>query len=227
MAAILPLLAAFLLDWSTPADLVRDLADDSIDVRERAASELYRRGEELRPFLREACDAEADPEVRGRLAGVLRRLDADERIRGFGGFNRVCGFAANLRSDRWYGSGPFRFTLEIMNVGPSAQLFPGIGSWEAEMPEQEFRTIGAEAKIIVRKFIGSGGLRRHSWRPADGLRTPTWLRSGDCARFEYVLDAKDLTAGDYLVTVEYQAHDLIPDADERLRTNTVRLTIRR
>ena len=227
MATVLPILAAFLLDWSDPAGLVRDLADDSIVIRERAASELYRRGEELRPFLMDACDAEGDLEVRGRLAGVLRRLDADERIRWFGGLNRVCGFAANLRSDRWYGSGPFRFTLEIMNVGPSTQLFPGIGAWEAEMPEQEFRTIGAEAKISVRKFIGSGGLRRNSWRPADGIRTPVWLRPGECARFEYSLDAKDLPAGDYQVTVEYQAHQLIPDADERLRTNTVRLTVRR
>src|SRR5829696_7038851 len=105
MATVLPLLAALLLDWSDPADLLRDLADDSIVVRERAASELYRRGEELRPFLREAFDVEADPEIRERLNGVLRRLDADGRIREFGGSNRVCGFAAQLRSDRWYGSG--------------------------------------------------------------------------------------------------------------------------
>jgi hypothetical protein len=157
---------------------------------------------------------------------VLRRLDADERIREFGGFNRVCGFAANLRSDRWYGSGPFRFTLEIMNVGARDQLFPGIGTWDAEMPDQESRTTGSEAKIFVRKFIGSGGFRRTAWRTADRFRTFVWLRPGECARFEYVLDAKPLPPGDYQVTVEYQASELIPDADERLRTNTVRLTVR-
>src|SRR5262245_51239556 len=142
MATVLPLLAAFLLDWSNPADLVRDLSDDSIVVRERAASELYRRGEELRPFLQETLEVEADPEIRGRLNGVVRRLDADGRIRDFGGSHRVCGFAAQLRSDRWYGSGPFRFTLEIMNVDSKDQVFPGIGGWDAEMPDQEVRTTG-------------------------------------------------------------------------------------
>ena len=227
MATVLPLLAAFLLDWNDPAALVRDLADDSIVVRERAASELYRRGEELRPFLMDACDAEVDPEVRERLAGVLRRLDADGRIREFGGWNRVCGFAAQLRSDRWYGSGPFRFTLEIMNVGGRDQLFPGIGTWDAELPDQELRTTGSEARIVVRKFIGSGEFRRITWRAVDEARTPVWLRPGECARYDYVLDAKPLPPGEYQVTVEYQAHDLIPEADERLRTNTVRLTLRR
>ena len=226
MATVLPLLAALLLDWSDPADLVRDLAQDSIAVRERAAAELYRRGEELRPFLMDACDTATDPEIQARLNGVLRSLDADARIRGFGGSNRVCGFAAQLRSDRWYGSGPFRFTLEIMNVGPRAQLFPGIGSWDAEMPDQDLRTTGSEAKILVRKFIGSGGLRRSSWRSADARRTAVWLRPGECARYEYVLDAKTLPHGEYQVTVEYQSHDLIPEAEERLRTNTVRLTVR-
>jgi hypothetical protein len=226
MATVLPLVAALLLDWSDPADLVRDLAHDSILVRERAAAELYRRGEELRPFLMEACDIAADPEIHARLNGVLRSLDAAARIRAFGGSNRVCGFGAQLRSDRWYGSGPFRFTLEIMNVGPRAQLFPGIASWDAEMPDQDLRTTGSEAKIFVRKFIGSGGLRRSSWRSADGPRTPVWLRPGECARYEYVLDAKTLPHGEYQVTVEYQAHDLIPEAEERLRTNTVRLTVR-
>ena len=227
MATVLPLLAAFLLDWSDPRDLVRDLADDSIVVRERAASELYRRGEELRPFLMDAWDAEADLEIRGRLLGVLRRLDADARIRGFGGFNRVCGFAANLRSDRWYGSGPFRFTLEIMNVGTRDQLFPGIGAWDTELPDQEIRTTGSEAKFLVRKFIGSGGLKRTSWQSAHVGRTPVWLRPGECARFEYVLDAKPLPAGEYQVSVEYQAHDVLDDAEERLKTNTVRLTVRK
>ena len=227
MATVLPLVAALLLDWSDPADLVLDLGHDSIVVRERAAAELHRRGEDLRPLLSEARDAAHDPEIRERLNGVLRTLDADARIRGFGGCNRVCGFAAQLRTDRWYGSGPFRFTLEIMNVGSRDQLFPGIGAWDAEMPDQEFRTAGSEAKIFVRKFIGSGGFRRSSWRSPDAARIPVWLRPGECARFEYVLDAKTLPPGEYQVTVEYQAHDLLPDADERIRTNTVRLTVRR
>lgn len=225
MILALPLLAALLLDGSDPAALVRDLGDDSIAVRARAAAELYRRGESLRPLLVEALAGALDPEVRARIGAVLARLDADDRIRWFGGHNRVCGFAAQLRTDRWYGSGPFRLTVEIMNVGSGDAVFPGLGTWDLETPEQEFRSNGSDARIVVRKFIGHSGIRRSSWRPADGsARTPVLLRPGEAARFESVLDAKLLAAGDYQVTVEYSA---LPDAEEKLRTNTVRLTVRK
>src|SRR5262245_121338 len=103
----LPLLAAFILAWKTPDELVRDLADDSIQIREQAAAELYRLGEDVRGTLIDARDRGLDPEIRARARDILRRLDADERIRWFAGANRVGGFAANLRSDRFFGSGPF------------------------------------------------------------------------------------------------------------------------
>lgn len=229
MTSTLPLLAALLLDWSGPAELVRDLGDDSIAVRERAAAELYRRGRALRPDLTDALEAASDPEVRARLATILARLDTDERIRWFGGTNRVRGFGASLRSDRWYGSGPFRLTLEIMNVSGRDQVFPGIGTWDLETPDQESRSGGAEAKIVVRKFIGHhSGIRRTSWRPAhEGVKTPAYLRPGDTARFESIVDAKTLPDGDYQITVEYLAPEHLDGAEERLRTNTVRVTVRK
>src|SRR4051812_36095802 len=109
---MLALLVA-LLAWKTPAELVRDLSDDSVQVRERAEAELYRQGEDVRGVLIDARDRSAEPETRARAKEILRRLDADERIRSFGGSYRVAGFGASLRSDRFYGSGPFRLTLEV------------------------------------------------------------------------------------------------------------------
>lgn len=229
MTSTLPLLAALFLDWSDPAGYVRDLADDSIAVRERAEAELYRRGEDVRPVLIDALVAAPDPEVCARLRTLLARLDADDRIRWFGGHNRVCAFAAQLKSDRWYGSGPFRLTIEIMNVGSKDQVFPGIGQWDLETPDQDFRSTGSDAKVFVRKFIGhSSGFRKSGWRSADGsARTPAYLRPGEVARFESVIDAKALPNGDYTVHVEYFAPDHLPGAEDRLRTNTVRLTVRK
>jgi hypothetical protein len=228
MTTALPLLAALLLDWSDPAGFVRDLADDAIAVRERAESELYRRGESIRPLLLDSLDAAPDPEVRARLRGLLARLDADDRIRWFGGHNRVCGFAAQLRSDRWYGSGPFRLTIEIMNVGSKDAVFPGIGTWDLETPDQESRATGTDAKIVVKKFIGHSGIRRTTWRPHDeSARRAVLLRPGDVVRYESVVEAKTIPDGDYQISVEYYAPDHLPGAEERLRTNTVRVTVRK
>jgi len=224
---MLPLVAALLLGWKDPVDLVRDLADDSIDVRERAAGELYRRGEEIRGFLIDAREEASDLETRARLQEILRRLDADDRIRGFGGSNRVGGFGASLRSDRFFGAGPFRLTLEIMNLSPKDQVLPGIGTWEQELPDQELRNTGAEARVSLRKFIGGSGLRRTSWGSGGSPGHAQLLRPGEIARFEYVLEAKSVPPGDYQVSAEYFARDLISDAEENLRTNSVHLMIRK
>lgn len=224
---ILPLVV-FFSGWSDPAGLLPGLSSDSIDYRERAAFELFRRGRDARPFLQDSLLESADPEVRARIEDVLRRIEADDRIRWFGGWNRVAGFGANLRSDRFFGSGPFRMTLEIMNVTTRDQVLPEIRGWDAEFPDQEIRNAWSEAKISVKKFIGSSGLRRTSWKSPDGVpRADLVLRPGDCARFEYVIDAKSIPAGDYDVTVEYYAATLIPGAEEALRSNTVRLMIRK
>jgi len=218
---------SLLLAWKTPAELVRDLQDDSIRIRERAEAELYRQGEEVRGVLIDTRDRGSDPETRARAKEILRRLDADQRIRWFGGTNVVGGFAASLRTDRFFGSGPFRITLEIMNVGSKDLEFPGLAAWDAELPDQELRHTGAEARVTLRRF-GANGLRRTTWSSGEtGVRTPTVLRPGDTVRYEYTMDARSIPAGDYQVSVEYFARDLIPDAAESLRTPSVTLMIRK
>jgi len=220
-------LAPLLLAWKTPVELVRDLADDAIEIRERADTELHRQGEEVRGVLIDARDRGPDPETRARAGELLRRLDADARIRWFGGSNRVAGFAASLRSDRFYGSGPFRLTLEVMNVGTKDLEFPGLATWDVEFPDQDLRQAGAEARGTVRK-IGAVGLRRTTWRTDEAaLRRATLLRPGDTVRFETEIEARSLAAGDYQVSIEYFARDLLPDADDNLRTNPITLMVRK
>jgi hypothetical protein len=224
----LVLLGTLLLGSEEPTTLLRQLSNDSIAVRERAAAELYRRGEELRGFLLDAREAATDLEVRERLQGILRRLDVDDRIRCFGGGNRVGGFGASLRSDRFFGAGPFRLELEIMNLGPAEQELPGIAAWEQDFPDEEVRSTGAQARVQVKKFISLPGLRRTTWKSGDvAPAAPYLLRPGERAHVDLVIDAKSFPAGDYDVTVEYFARDRIPGAEENLRTNAVRLMIRK
>jgi hypothetical protein len=209
-----------------PADLLRDLAADDIEVRQAAAAELYRRGDEIRKELVDARRDAPDVETRSRVDDILRRLDLEERIRGFGGDNRVSNFGLSLRSDRFHGRGAFRLTVEVMNLGPAAQVFPGLALWDVEQPDQETRTPGAEARLTVKKFVG-GGLRRTRWgHPSGEAGTPVTLRPGESMKYAYILDAKALPAGDYEVRVEYFAPERIPGAEENLRSNSLRLMIR-
>ncbi|HEX7899087.1 MAG TPA: hypothetical protein VF950_15085 [Planctomycetota bacterium] len=205
------------------ADLLRDLSHDDIEVRQAAAAELYRRGAELRKELSDARRDASDIETRSRLDDILRRLDVDERIRGFGGGPRVADFGLSLRIDRFAGRGPFRLAIEVMNVGSAEREFPGIALWDLEEPDQETRTPGAEARVTVKKFIG-GGLRRTRWGRAPGVPVAAVaLRPGESTTFDFLLEAKDLAAGDYDVRVEIR----IPEAEENLRSNVVRLMIRK
>lgn len=226
MLKILPWM--LLLAWKHPPELIRDLSDDSAEVRDRASAELYRLGEDVRAPLMDAHLATSDAELRCRIQSILRRLDADERIRCFGGGNRVAGFAMSLRTDRFFGSGPFRLTVEVMNVSPKEQDFPGIGTWDLELPDQEIRSTRPEARITLRRIGGPLGLRRTTWKsgPTE-VPSPVHLRPGESARYEYTLEARTLPPGDYQVSVEYFARDRLPDAAERLRTNSSSLMVRR
>lgn len=201
-------------------DPLQDLASDDIEVRQAAGAALYRQGPEA---LRDARRRTTDLEACARLDDLLQRAETQERIRGFGGGNRVGGFGVAIRSDRFSGRGPFRLTVEVMNLGPSTQVFPGLGAWDVERPDEETRTQGADARVSVRKVFG-GGLRRTRWGVANGTpAAPVALRPGESTTYPYPLDLKGLPAGDYEVRVEVLA---LPEAEETLRSNVVRLMLR-
>jgi hypothetical protein len=94
-----------LLAWALqagPADWVRDLGDDSIDVRERAAARLLRAGRAAEKDLREALKS-PNGEVRGRAAQLLKELERAERARSFD-------------------PGPARITLRLEGAAPADLL---------------------------------------------------------------------------------------------------------
>ncbi len=213
-------LAAALLALAGPEASLRRLGDESVEVREEASADLTRRGEPVRRLLEVALAAAGDPEVRARLGCLLARLDADRRRREFGGGPRAAGLAAALRTDRFFGPGPVRLTVEIMNVGDAPRLLAPICEWDVEFPREEVRTSASQARVSVRSVAGPAGLRRVAWRAAAPAAPEILLLApGESASFEYVLDARALPAGDYLLGVEVPA--------DGLRTNPARLMIRK
>ena len=60
--------------------LIKQLADESIEVRERAVANLAKLGEKARAKL-EAAAAAGTPEVKARAASILAGLDRDRKLR--------------------------------------------------------------------------------------------------------------------------------------------------
>lgn len=212
---------AVLLLLTDPRELLRALEDPEIDVRQAAAAELARRGEELRDALIDARRNATDLEVRGRLDDLLLRVRTEARIRGFQGGAPVEDLALSLKSDRFHGDGSFRLTLEVMNVGSSERTFPGLGAWDVDAPDYESRAHGAEAKLLIRKLFGHANLRRARRSDASGPAVPVRLRPGESTRYSRALHARDFASGDYELRVDYAA------LQEPLRSNVVRILIRK
>lgn len=61
-----------------PESLIRQLGDDTVEVRERAAEALRRMGSAAIPALRGAAEKSDDPEVRARAAELAGRLEDAE-----------------------------------------------------------------------------------------------------------------------------------------------------
>src|SRR5262245_24361042 len=75
---MIALIAAALLCQDTIESLVRDLGNESIEVREKAQRELIHRGIASGPALRAAL-ANPDLELRARAWATLLRVDRTER----------------------------------------------------------------------------------------------------------------------------------------------------
>lgn len=198
------------LGWVVAA-LLAALGHDDPRTRDASSEALYRL--DPRRELREARRRAPDDEVRARLDDLLARLAVDDRIARFGGGPRLDGLAMSLRTDRFHGRGPFRLSVEIMNVGKEARTFDGLGTWDLERPDEDSR-VPADARVSIRNVFAVG-LRKTRWGRAEGSSAvPVTLRPGDVVAYAVVVDT--LPAGDYEVRV---------DAG-RLRSNPVRLLVR-
>jgi len=191
------------------AGLLQALGDDDIDVREAATETLYRL--DPRQELREARERSRG-EARARIDDLLRRLAVDDRIRAFGGGPRVDGLGMSLRTNVFHGRGPFRLTIEVMNVGKETRIFDGLGTWALERPDEDSR-IEADARVSIRSVFHTGLRKTRRGRAEGSSAMPAPLRPGDSVAYAYVVDK--LPAGDYEVRV---------DAGP-LRSNPLRLTV--
>jgi hypothetical protein len=71
---ILALILLLVAPADDVSDLVRQLGDDAVDVRAAAAAKLTAQGRAIGPDLERARAGESDPEVRARIAQILRSL---------------------------------------------------------------------------------------------------------------------------------------------------------
>lgn len=81
MRAALLLLALFALPQEDVDALIRQLDDESIEVRERANTALLKMGEKARAALEKAA-ASGTPELKARVGSILKSLDKARELRG-------------------------------------------------------------------------------------------------------------------------------------------------
>ena len=132
---------------------VAALDDDSIETREKAASDLLAVGEPAVPALRAALESPQGAETRARIADILHRLDAGRRRREFKGGEIVSGLGAALRLRR---DGPFTLVIqaEIMNVTEKARPLYPIRWWDLSVPGDRFVSNLSEGLLEVTPLSG-------------------------------------------------------------------------
>jgi hypothetical protein len=102
-------------DERAAADRLLDrLSDPAVDVRSKAAVDLFARGRGVMPLLRDALAKTADPEVRARLRSVLDRFPALE-------------FTARLTREKGQVGRPLPLAFALRNLSSEpARIVPAI-----------------------------------------------------------------------------------------------------
>jgi hypothetical protein len=204
------------------AELLAALGNDSIQVREEAASRLVRLGTAVEPALEKARRETADPEVAARVGDVLVRIHREVRLRGFSGGAAVDGLSACLKSREDRQKGVLRLTLEVMNVGTGARDLALVDTWNSRLPGKIDSSSAAQAGLAVLQISGERPKRISLTSAGAGdpvLRTVRLL-PGESRTFEQTLDLRQLAPGEYALHAEYFAKKLLR-AEGDLRSNTV------
>jgi hypothetical protein len=134
----------------TLPDFIKDLNDDSIEVRERASGELIRHGEGVMEALQKELLKAPGPEVRLRIGDILARLRKEKRRKEFKGGDIVVGLCALLREEK--GDGSVVLICEIMNVDTVARPFVPIEAWDYRFPSASMSSNMAQGRIIVERI---------------------------------------------------------------------------
>lgn len=142
--------------------LIRNLSDDSWDVREKATAELIKVGKEALPKLEIALRSD-DPEVVSRARRIVERI----RVDSIEGGKVVEGLQACLKSDKVkYKSGePILLTLAVKNVSKETRSITPISGLDEmiDIPEYSYSSSHTSSHgCLSVKFLGEMGERKVS-----------------------------------------------------------------
>ena len=153
--------------------LLRQLASDSVEERERAAAELVRKGEAVLPDLEKRAAATSDTEVAGRLRGVIRDILVPPDVRAL-----VDGVTSGRWS--WYGAPDRPVLREEMIVGVGREL---LGS-----PVRK----AACAKLAGKREPGSAGAWKSDQEGIDALKKEgaPWCLSAGLFHSSYLVQLR-------------------------------------
>lgn len=140
-------------------ELLLRFQDDSIEVREKAGAELFALGEAVLQSLKEALPGETNAEVRGRIRGVVDRIETDKRRREFKSGKAVNGLAASLEGSLNSEATEFALTVRVMNLNAQPAGLVLIDRWNSRFPNRSSSSSGSEAAVVIRQLTGERGNR--------------------------------------------------------------------
>ena len=169
---LLPLSPALVQESAKVGDLLRELSDDSVEVRERAAAMLVERGAEVKRAL-EAEKSGAGEESRRRIDDILARIERRERIAAAVGKATLITIEAKDRLVTEVLADLKRqvsIPIELIDVPEAARVtvsFSQVPFWDAidrickasgevmyHVLETRVRVYGVKYRDIPRKFLG-------------------------------------------------------------------------
>ena len=225
LALLLALTAAAPQDDRVPA-LVRQLEDDSAEVRETATKGLAALGEAVRGRIESALRETSNAEVQARLRDVLRRLDAEKVRKSFVGGKVVDHLGARLTAAFDQKTRLLSVTLEITNLGAAEKPLVEITGWNVALPRFTDRTSSAEGEVRVKQLTGgkpSGFFRSRTGCGPEPVRKSVVLKPGASRTFQHTVDVSELAAGEH--EVEAVALKRLLGTSEDLVSNAVRFRV--
>jgi hypothetical protein len=228
---MVPILLSLLVLQAEPpvSTLVERLGDDSIEVREKATSDLLALGEGRRTAIEKALKDTTAPEVAARLRTILGKFDMDRRRREFKGGTIVEDLGATLICTYDADLHQLSVTLELANLGTTARPIVAIDSWDISLPRNTSSSSSSEGQVLVKQLKGGSLGGRFSSRTSCGAtpyRAQLILRPGERKVFKNILDVGTLTSGEYEVKAKFYARRLVGHSDD-VESNALKFEIKK
>jgi HEAT repeat protein len=142
-------------DWEKAQQAIKNLADDSFEIREKATTDLMAMHSAIVPLLRQAANG-GDPEVAQRVQKVLEKFEKDK-------YTPVSGITARLVAYRK----PPGAAAALLNFLPFAEDAPTAADVQAALIDVAVRD-GKPEKAVVQALEDKSPLRRAAAAEALG-----------------------------------------------------------